>query len=230
MHLAAKAAVLIACLGTSSIAVADGSRWYVDLDVGAAKATTVPGASKPLPEPGAPSNDPGLTFTGSSSTGSTSTGVEGGYWFNTNIGLQAGILDIGSYSHDSQTHDSDSKICIGAVCGSNSDDSSQVKARGLTVAVTGRWWISEDFDVLGRAGVFASHTTFDEQQTVNGLLVNSAHLSKDDFASDFGVGLGWKFSAPWELQLRWDQYAHLGGGSFTTFNARVSSLAIQYHF
>jgi hypothetical protein len=67
-------------------------------------------------------------------------------------------------------------------------------------------------------------------QTVGIQVVNSAHSSKDDFASDFGVGLGWKFTLHWEAQLRWDQYAHLGGGDFSTFNARVSSLAVQYHF
>ncbi|HEY1772967.1 MAG TPA: outer membrane beta-barrel protein [Gammaproteobacteria bacterium] len=230
MRLSFRAGFVAACLLAPSIAAADDPGWYVGFDVGAAKATTVPGALRPLPEPNFPSNDPGLAFASSGSTGSTSTEVEGGYWFNSYVGLQAGFLDLGSFARDFHTLDSDSKVCIGAVCGSDSDDAEKVKASGVAVAVTGRWPLSEDFDLLGRAGVFASHTTFEEEETVDFQTVDSAHLSKDDFASDFGAGLGWKFMSHWEAQLRWDQYAHLGGGDFTTFNVRVSSLSLQYHF
>lgn len=231
MRLHIRLGIFAACLLAPSIAAADDAAgWYVGLGVGAAKATTAPGGPDLLPSLSYPSNDPGLAFSNTATTGATSIGVEGGYWFNTNIGLQAGILDIGSYSADSHTQDSDSKICIGAVCGSGSDDSRKIKAGGLTFAVTGRWPLSEDFDVLARAGVFASHTTFDEERTVGPDTVDSVHLSIDNFASDFGVGLGWTFASHWELQLRWDQYAHLGGGNFSTFNVRDSSLAVQYHF
>ena len=230
MKFSLRLGVLAASLLIPSIAAADDTGWYVGFALGAAKATTVPGGPDLLPSLSYPSNDPGLAFSNTSSTGSTSSGVEGGYWFDGNIGLQAGILDVGSYSANYHTQDSDSKICIGTVCGSASDDSRQVKASGVTVAVTGRWPISEDFDLLGRAGIFASHTTFDEERSVDLHTVDDTHLSKDDFASDFGVGLGWKFAAHWELQLRWDQYAHLGGGDFSTFNVRDSSLGVQYHF
>jgi hypothetical protein len=221
--------IFAAVLLVPSIAAADDSGWYVGVDVGAAKATAAPGGPD-HPEAAIPANDPGLTLSSTADTGATSIDMEGGYWFNTNVGLQAGILDIGSYSSNFQAHDSNSQICIGAVCGSDSNDASQVKVRGVTVAVTGRWPISEDFDLLGRVGLFASHTTFEEEETIDLHTVYSAHLSKDNFASDFGAGLGWTFAPHWEAQLRWDQYAHLGGGTFSTFNARVSSLGIQYHF
>lgn len=221
--------ILAAVLLAPSIAVADESGWYVGLELGSAKATALPGDLGFFPAAGVPSGSK-ATITNSSSLNSTSGNLEGGYWFNSNVGLQAGLLDLGTYSGGISFKDSVPDVCINTVCGSASNDNRQVKASGVMLAVTGRVSLSEDFDLLGRIGVFLSHTTFDETLTSDARTVDEAHLTKDNVASLFGAGLGWKFTSHWEAQWRWDLYSHLGGGDFSTFNVRVYSLGVEYQF
>jgi opacity protein-like surface antigen len=222
MRILLRLVVLVVSLLASSIAAADDSGWYVGFELGSAKASAMPYAAQESFLGSAPPSQPKITNISSSSLNSTSSNLEGGYWFNSYVGLQAGLLDLGSYSGSLNFKNDYSHFTI--------DDSRKLKAYGIVLAVTGRYPLSEDFDLLGRAGVFSSRTTFDEEDISNSFPPVETHVSETESATVLGAGLGWNFASHWEAQLRYDRYSNLGGGDFGKFDVRTYSLAVQYHF
>src|SRR5579859_7522545 len=222
MRMSFRLGILAAALLAPSIAAADDAGWYIGLEMGRANASAIPFDGSFSTAGLTTSNNPQFTIAISTTSSTTSSKVEGGYWFNSYVGVQAGFLDIGRYSQNMHFHDSTVSYDL--------TDDRNVKASEETMAVTGRWPLSDEFGLLGRAGVFASHTNLNEVQVSSTFPTNEAHETKDNFASDFGAGLGWKFTSHWSAELWWDTYAALGGGDFGKFNVRIYSLALQYHF
>ena len=222
MRIAIRSIVLAACLILPSIAAADDTGWYVGLGLGRADASAIPYDGDFSAAGITTSNNPTVTITTSTTSSASSSAVEGGYWFNSYVGLQAGFLDIGRYSQNYHFHDSAPLYDL--------TDDRNVKSSGETVDVTGRWLVWGGFGFLGRVGLFASHTNLNEVQVSNLFGTYQAHETKDNFASNFGAGLGWEFASHWSAGLWWDDYAALGQGDFSKFNVRIYSLALQYHF
>ncbi|HEY1772968.1 MAG TPA: outer membrane beta-barrel protein [Gammaproteobacteria bacterium] len=222
MRLSFRAGFVAACLLAPSIAAADDAGWYVGLGVGRANASAIPYDGDFSAAPITTSNNPQFKIAISTTSSASSSTVEGGYWFNSYFGLQTGFLDIGRFSENMHFHDS--------ALSYDSTDDRNVKASGETLDVTGRWLVSDGFELLGRVGLFASHTNLNEVQVSSLFPTNEAHETKDNFASNFGAGLGWKFASHWDAELWWDNYAALGQGDFSKFNVRIYSLVLQYHW
>lgn len=235
--------ILAACIGAPSVAAADDSGWYVGGELGR---TTV--STRPVDAPvagsyyfSAPHNDPALVITRSSDLSSTSAEVEAGYWINSYVGLQAGYLDMGTYSDVVRYHYPSAKICYFSRCGSNFTDSNKLHVSGSVLALTGRLPLPAGFELLGRLGLFSGQATYDES-TAGIKDVITPKDSLDYSAVDRGLGLGWRFAAHWGVQLWWDKYNHSGPqpyrgnvglvlyGPYTPFDVKGYSLAVQYHF
>lgn len=230
-------------LAPSIAAAADDTGWYVGGELGRTTVSTKP-ADAPIADSyyfSAPYTDPALVVTRSSDLRSTSAKVEAGYWFNSYVGLQAGYLDMGTFSHDVRYHDPHPTICYYLDCSSHFSESTKLRVRGTVLALTGRLPLPYGFELLGRFGLFSGQATYDESSSgFKGTLpVND---SLDYSAVDRGLGLGWRFASNWGVQLWWDKYAHSGPqpyrgnvglvlyGPYIPFDVKGYSLAIQYHF
>jgi hypothetical protein len=222
--------ILAACLLVPSIAAADDSDsgWYLGAGAGFTQASQAPYSTDAF-RVGPPS---GPSITQEYSVNSTGERLEAGYWFTPYIGQQFSIVDLGRYSNKVVYYSGGFVGCVGAQCGPDVVDSPRVKARGATMALTGRLPLSGGFDLVGRIGLFYSDTTYDDQQ---GAISSSpqgtaSHYVRTTASGVYGASLGWNFRPHWELLLGADLYTGLGGGRFNTFNVKVLSLGVQYHF
>ena len=233
--------ILAAVLLAPSIAAADDDYdRYVGVELGRTTITPSPyglglSTNLALTIP----DDPALKITRSSSLNSSSSKVEAGIWINRYVGLQIGFLDMSPFSESTRYQDPHSNICYGG-CSfyhtSDFTDTNKVSVKGLVLAATGRVPLPEGFELLARVGAFLGNVTFEEDTRglAPGQLGGSATV--DSSAGEFAVGLGWRFSSHWGVELWRDRYSKMGntmaGNSMREdqFNAKGYSLAVQYHF
>jgi hypothetical protein len=222
MRISFRLGVIALCLLAPSIAAADDSGLYLGFNLGPTLASRASYSTDVFPHGLNPSPD----FRYYSSLDSAGGDLEAGYWFTPYIGEQISIVDLGQYSALAKIG------CPGAPCGVSTLDSPRIKARGATLALTGRLPLSNELELVGRAGLLWSDTTYDEDV---GSLTSTGHFPESHYVKGsasgvYGVSLGWNFKEHWEALLGWDLYTGLGGDRFNTFNVNLLSLGIQYHF
>ncbi|HEX7966098.1 MAG TPA: outer membrane beta-barrel protein [Gammaproteobacteria bacterium] len=223
MRLAFHLAILATCLLTPAIAAADDSGWYVGYSGAQTHASQASYFKGFFPRGIVPS-DPSV----SSSLDSSGKRLEGGYWFTPNIGVQAAITDLGRFSFKA-TYDSGGFVgCVGAQCGPATITDSRIEPTAETLALTGRWALSDEFDLIGRAGVLWGSTTYEDQSI--GVPNGHPRIIEASRGGTLGVSLGWNFTDHSELLLGWDEYTGLGGNRFASFNVSAVSIGLQYHF
>ena len=247
MRISFRLGILAACLLAPSIAAADsgddGTGWYLGGELGRTTVSTRP-ADGPVAGSYyfiAPYKDPALVVTRSFDWSSTSAKLEAGYWFNGYVGLQAGYLDMGTYSDVVRYHDPHGGICYQFSCSTDFTDSNKLHVTGTILALTGRLPLPAGFELLARLGWFSGQATYDESTAGIKDIITPKH-SLDYSAVDRGLGLGWRFTSHWGVQLWWDKYSHSGSqpyrgnigyvlyGPYTPFDVKGYSLAVQYHF
>jgi len=232
--------VLAACLLAPSVAAADDYDAYVGVELGRTTLTPSPYGLGLFNDLGLIiPDDPALKITRSSSLSSTSHNVEAGVWLNSYVGLQIGYLDMGTFSESTRFQDPHSNICF-ADCSlySTSDftEINKVSVAGLVLAVTGRVPLPYGFELLGRFGMFEGDIKYEEDTPglAPGQLSGSDTMSGSD--EDFGVGLGWRFSRHWGVELWRDRFTKMGntfaGNTMREdqFDVKGYSLGVQYHF
>jgi Outer membrane protein beta-barrel domain len=246
MRLSFCLSIFAACLLVPSIAAADDDGFslsdydtYVGVEPGRATITPSNGSlalyqdlQLIIPD------DRALTVTHSSSLSSTSKEVEAGIWFNSDVGMQIGYLDMGTFSQSTHYHDPHSNIClVDCSFASTSDftDINKVSVSGVVLTVEGRVQLPEGFELLGRLGMFVGNIKYEEDTP--GLPAAAGGSSSASTApGDIGVGLGWRFSSHWGVELWWDRYPTMGNPYADNstrqdqFSVEDYSLAVQYHF
>lgn len=240
MRIAICFTALAACLILPSIAAADDYDTYVGVELGRTTLTPSPyglalsnNLGLVIPD------DPALTITNSSSLSSTSRRVEAGVWINRYVGLQVGYVDLGTFSESTHYHDPNSNICYGACSLYHTSDFTEinkVSVSGVVLAVDGRVPLPEGFELLARLGMLLGNVTYEEDSLglAPGQLGGSASMGTS--SEEFGLGLGWRFSSHWGVELWRDRYSTMGnsmaGNSMREdqFNVQGYSLTLQYHF
>lgn len=152
MRLTFRLCIFAAVLLPPSIAAADDSGWYLDGSLGLSHASEAPLVARSARE---------ADFTHyTSSSGdqdSTGLGLGGGYWFGPNGGLQAEYVDLGQYTHLARGRTFlDCQLCgsFGFV------ESAKAKLSGLRLAVTPRYALSADVELVGRLGILVNQVTY----------------------------------------------------------------------
>lgn len=241
MRILFRLAILAGCLLVPSIAAADDFGLhhydsYVGVESGRMTITPSPGGLALGNDLGLfIPDDPALTITNSSSLSSTSRSVEAGVWFNSYVGLQISYLDMGTFSQSTHFHDPHSNICY-ITCTADFTRIDKVSVSGLVMALDGRVPLPEGFELLGRFGVFSANIKYEEDTSGLGPGQLGGSDTMSDSAEEFGVGLGWRFSSHWGVELWRDRFTKMGnsfaGNSIREdqFNVKGYSLAVQYHF
>jgi hypothetical protein len=151
----------------------------------------------------------------------------GGYWFGPHGGLQAEYLDLGQFTH--LVHGRSFFDC--QLCGSISFiESSKVKVKGLRLAVTPRWALAADIELVGRAGLFVNQVTYHDVTNFGVPSFQRYPQTLINFAPELGLSLGWKLDAHWEALAGLDDYFKVGDSNYGTFNVMALTVGIQYHF
>src|SRR5690242_17624559 len=203
MRVICRLGLVAACLLLPAIAAADDSGWYLDGGLGMSH------ASEPAPLIGRA----GLT-TYSSNIGdrdSTALALGGGYWFGPNIGFQAEYLDLGQYTH--LVHGRTFLDC--QLCGSvGFVESSKVKVKGLRFAVTPRYALSTDVELVGRLGVLVNQVTYYDVTNFGVPSFQKYPNTLINFAPDLGLSLGWKMDTHWEVLIGLDDHFKVGDSKY----------------
>jgi|SRR5882724_9711271 len=243
MRLTFRLCILAAVLLAPSIAAADDSGWYLGADLGRTTASVAPGGLGYANSFAMifPFGDPAYRAASTSSLSSTSKKVEGGYWINDYVGWQVGYLNLGTYSNAFYARDPHNNICYGDCSISATSyfsDTNKVKVSGITMALTGRVPLPGEFELLGRVGWLAGSADYHERVTGLRKFGSDSSDSSDYSAWDLGLGLGWRFTSHWGVEMWWDVYKntaqqYYGNSSFVAdkvFDVRGVSLGVQYHF
>ncbi len=201
-------ALLTLGLAASSIAMADGSPWYVGANLGQSRAT-IDDAN--LSQPGG-----GFTTTSISNDDSHSGyKLFGGLQFNSNIAFEAGYFDLGTFGFKATTQPS------GTFTGNT-------KVRGLDFDVVGIWPITSQLSAFGRFGL----DYVDATDSFNGsgfVSVPDSNPSKRDVSYKFGMGLQYDFTRAFGGRAEVERY-RIKTSNGNTGDVDLFSLGVIYRF
>lgn len=191
-------------------ALAD-SGWYVAADVGQSHFTG-----------GQFDAYHGALTTKSMSDSSTGYRLTGGYQFTPNWGLEAGYVDLG---HGTATY----TYQLSVVPDVSSRTQYRIGAKGLFVAGTGTYPITEQWSLYGRVGAVDGQLDIQAQTNGNINLVGGSDTS---WKGTYGVGAKWNFMPQLSLRLGWDRYLQLGPSSpsISQYDVSLLSLGVEWRF
>jgi hypothetical protein len=237
MSLCSRLAVLAACLLLPSLATAGDLGWYVGFDMGRARAT-----DPALFSAGTFSYTSGNSDYNSQLTPPTYEQTDSahrialGFAFNRIFGMEVTDVDLGSHVAHAHGVSAPLPVSCGLPCENSFDASPHVDVVGTGIALTAAWPLSQDFSLVARYGRFSYRADYGSGITpTNGGTYGNANLppsfgqSNSDTTDMYGFGLGWMFVEHWALRANWDEYLDVTGGS-TTFDVRMASIGLEYHF
>jgi OmpA-OmpF porin, OOP family len=146
----------------------------------------------------------------------TTWGAQVGYDFNDYVGLEVGYVDLGTAQYDATYQ--------------NESVRNRFESSGLTLAVTGTFPFSGQFDVHGRAGVLFSDTRSTEKfkDLLTGDTQGDGTKGTDN---DFflGVGAGWNINHTFTLRLDYTHFMKVGTED-ETGEANIDMVTIGFLF
>jgi OOP family OmpA-OmpF porin len=175
-------------------ALSQDASWYAGLGIGYLKTDgTCPGAAAA----GVPCDDKGTTWK-----------IFGGYQFNTYLGYELGIVDLG-----------DRTAFVSGLGVANA------KFRIFEMLLVGTLPVSQRLSLYGKAGIFQWDADFDFPSGVAG----SADANGNDFT--YGLGVKYDVTRNAALRLEWQRYDDVGDAATTgRFKADVFGVSALISF
>lgn len=148
---------------------------------------------------------------GSSDTQDVSYGANLGYRLSRNFAVEAGYVNLGSYSYQSNASPS------GSVSG-------EFEAEGLTAAGVGIVPLGNGFSAYGKLGVIGAHTRL----TKSGLGTGDA--THDSIGLLAGLGASYDITPKVAATLEWNHYGGLGNPSTAYGSVNTYTVGAKYRF
>ena len=134
----------------------------------------------------------------------TDTGykVYGGYRFGRHLAVEAGYVDLGSFSG--------TRRVTAPVTGTFKAETS---ASGIFGQAVGIIPLGQRFSLFGTAGLFANEVQTTVSSTGGILLIGQRSASNSDVNAKVGVGAGVDFTPNFGMRIEWERYFELGDDS-----------------
>lgn len=188
-------AIVAFAIAASSAAVhaqsADKAGWYAGIDLGRSR-LGMSGSDLD----GAFANQ-GLGTSSSIDRSGTAYGINGGYRFNQNFAVEAGLARLGDFDYSSST---------------GSDTlSGHYKANALSLAAVGIYPLGTSWSLYGKAGLAHTKVDLDASSASGATAVSNESHSGTGFL--VGAGLTYDFARNYFAKAGWDRYSHVGDSS-----------------
>lgn len=137
-----------------------------------------------------------------SDQGDTAYSLRGGAYFNTNLGMELGVINFGTVNRAGGT----------------------TKAQGINLSLIGKMPVNANFNLLGKIGTTYSHTEV-SSNPASGIVAGT----QDDFGLSYGIGAEYLFTPQWSGVLQYESQDMKFAGDRTD-RVGVTSLSARYRF
>jgi OmpA-OmpF porin, OOP family len=143
-----------------------------------------------------------------------------GYQFNKYLAVEGSYVDLGKFTISANGN-------VGATAVAASGDA---KPTGFGADVVASWPITNEFAVLGRAGVFT--WSLDFPVNVSGGGISQSTNNKPTGSSlDFGIGVKYDFAKNVGIRAEWTRYTDIGDDNTTgKSDVDLLSVSLVYRF
>ncbi|MDE2270699.1 MAG: outer membrane beta-barrel protein [Xanthomonadaceae bacterium] len=235
--------ILCACaLPAAALAAQPG--WYVAIDGGLARYGGIAGdAEQWVSITPSASPPPGMVVTNFQSSlrqhdlNHAGYRMAFGYQFNPYFGIEGSYATLGSIhaSGDGRVDMSAANGFLPLEAVATFANTAKLQTWGWELAATGSWPLGTHWSLLGRVGVFDSHTSLDIASAPappppGGLIATFVNELRSRWEPTFGVGVGFSPVDHWAVRLDWDRYLSLGNRDtiMGRFNVNLLSLGVVY--